>query len=825
MVYYSPQASFNKGELSPVLGSRSDIDFWQSSLKECTNFNVLVQGGLRRRSGTVFVAEVRDSSERARILPFTFSSTQSYILSLNNGYIRFLADRAVVASGGSTYEVAHPWSASHLTRLSTTQANDVMYVAHKSYKPRKISRVADDDWTIAEHTFKDGPYLSGEFDKTTTLRPAETGAVHPKMTSATAPSGSTSASTGTNAWQVFDRATTGYWNAGTSTGTIEYDFDGSTEKVCDAYWIQAIGFGGAVAPTTWSFEGYDGAEAAWVVLDTRQAETGWSRGEKRFYEFTNSTAFQKYRIVIDGSEDINDLYVSEMGWHESGDTQTPFNLTASSTSEINDGAGFQGSDVGRTIRIMGSDNKWRWCVITERTSTTVVKVRMYGHALPDLTRISRWQMGAFSDESGWPGSVELYDERLTWARTDTEPTTLFMSKQAEFEEYGVSDPVVATDAVKLTILTSDMNEILWVCDNGDLFVGTSKQLRAVGPADITQAFSATNLAQRKGPTSGAAPTRPIAIGSVLIYVSAGGIKIREMVPDGTRYVAPELSVMGEHLLKSGVVSWAFSDSPDPILYIVNGDGDLVAMTYDRDQKVVAFARHEIADAVVEDVAVIAGIESGYDDVYIVARRTIDGSTKRYIEVLEKPFDPESDDINDAFFVDCGLSYSGSAISTVTGLDHLEGKTVRVLADGGVVRGLVVSGGEITLPAAASNIKVGLPFESRAQTLPVSGPQQDGSLFGRRVNALAPKVDVYGAGSLEVGNGRKDGAEDDWVPPMYEQILPRGDEMFGNSVSLRTGFIDCQIEGSWADDGSFVMATDEPLPLIIRSTVLMLEGEP
>src|SRR6185437_15071263 len=101
----------------------------------------------------------------------------------------------------------------------------------------------------------------------------------------------------------------------------------------------------------------------------------------------------------------------------------------------------------------------------------------------------------------------------------------------------------------------------------------------------------------------------------------------------------------------------------------------------------------------------------------VMNRTIGGATKRYIEVLERPFDGDIDDIEDAFFVDCGLSYSGTAITTVTGLDHLEGQTVSVLADGGVVDGLVVSSGSITLPYSASKIHVGLPFTSRAVTLP------------------------------------------------------------------------------------------------------------
>src|SRR5690606_5043865 len=135
---------------------------------------------------------------------------------------------------------------------------------------------------------------------------------------------------------------------------------------------------------------------------------------------------------------------------------------------------------------------------------------------------------------------------------------------------------------------------------------------------------------------------------------------------------------------------------DPTIYCVMGNGELIGVTYDREQRVVGFARHAIAKGFVESVTVVPSPLQGYEDVYLVVRRTINGQTKRYIEVLERPFDGDIDTVHDAFHVDCGLSYDGAAITTVTGLDHLEGEEVVVLADGGVINDLTVSGGSITL---------------------------------------------------------------------------------------------------------------------------------
>ncbi|MDQ4678156.1 hypothetical protein, partial [Stenotrophomonas maltophilia group sp. RNC7] len=233
--------------------------------------------------------------------------------------------------------------------------------------------------------------------------------------------------------------------------------------------------------------------------------------------------------------------------------------------------------------------------------------------------------------------------------------------------------------------------------------------------------------------------------------------------------------------------WAFCERPDPQLYCAMGDGSLVSVTYDREQKVVGFAKHEIAKGFVESVAVVPGVEAGFDDLYMVVRRTINGQTKRYIEVLERPFDGDIDTIDDSFHVDCGASYNGAPIQTVTGLGFLEGEQVIALADGNVVDSLtddngnetplIVSGGAVTLPYAASRISIGLRYLSRAVTLPIAGPQQDGTLFGRNKTVMGAMVDLLNSGSCRLGCA----GDKDWQPPITEQAMKRGSELFGSKL--------------------------------------------
>lgn len=820
MAYYSLQADFSKGQISPLLGARAEIDFWRQSLSEVLNFHVLTHGGLRRRSGTRFVAEVANSTALARLFPFKFSEAQSYVLCLNGGKVRFYAQRGVV---GSPYEINHPYADADLDRISYAQFNDVAYLAHKLYAPRKLSRHGHTNWSLANAVFDDGPYLE-QNDTATTLTPSSTGHFTPKMTSATTPSGTVSG-TSSDAWKVFDRSFATSSSTAGSTTEITYRLAGGAQKIPNRYWIVAPqGSSVQDMPTAWEISGSnDGTN--FTVLDSREGETGWTSNEKRFFQFVNQNAYEYIRFNFSGGggDDGAPTVIGEIAVNEDGDSMTPFTLTASSTAGINGGAGFQANDVGRSIRLQGSDGRWRWARIVSRVSSTTVTVRMYGHALPDTRPIVNWALGAISAQSGYPGAVTLYNERLMWARTDAKPVTVYGSKQGNFEDYGVSDPPVDTDSINITLLSSNMNEILWISGEEDLVTGSAGQIRTVGPADITKSFSATNVTQRKGPTSGAAHVQPLSIGGVTLYVGSGATKIRELVMgEQNRYVAPELSLLGEQFFKSGIVDWAFAERPDPTIYCVMGNGELVGVTYDREQRVVGFARHVIAKGFVESVAVMPSPLPGYEDVYLVVRRTINGQTKRYIEVLERPFDGETDDVEGAFHVDCGLSYDGSPITSVTGLSHLEGEEVAVLADGGVVDGLVVSSGSITLPYAASKISVGLRYKSRAVTLPMAGPQQDGTLFGRRRTVQGVSIDVLHSGAVSMGAA----GNENWTPPLYEQIYKPGDMLFGNAVQLRSGVFGCQIEGSWVEgDGKIALETDHPLPLLVRSLILQIEGEP
>jgi hypothetical protein len=332
---YPIQDTFVRGEISPRLHARASLDLYRAALSRCTNLVTLPHGGIRKRGGTYFVGEVKISAKKTRGIPFIFSAEQAYFLEFGDLYIRVYAYGARVG----TVEVVSPYLEAGLFDLQFVQSADQMWITHKDYLPQVLTRTAHTTWTLAEFVFLDGPY--DKINTTaTTLTPAEAGAMHPLMTSNILPSGTASDSDGSaSTYKVFDRDKASNLPLGSATGFVSYDFPGAGTKVCDAYWLRARSEGDTKAPVAWDFQGFDGT--SWITLDSRQAETGWSRSEVRFYDFQNETAYQSYRLNITGSEDNNNVTIAETGWHEDGDTMTPFDLTASSIVGINDGSGFQ----------------------------------------------------------------------------------------------------------------------------------------------------------------------------------------------------------------------------------------------------------------------------------------------------------------------------------------------------------------------------------------------------------------------------------------------------------------------------------------------------
>ena len=238
-----------------------------------------------------------------------------------------------------------------------------------------------------------------------------------------------------------------------------------------------------------------------------------------------------------------------------------------------------------------------------------------------------------------------------------------------------------------------------------------------------------------------------------------------------------------------------------MVWFVSTSGRLLGLTYVPEQQVGAWHWHD-TDGVFESCTVVA--EGGEDALYCVIRRTINGASVRYVErMASRQFSDQAD----AFFVDCGATYSGVPADVISGLGHLEGKTVSILADGAVHPQRVVTGGSITLDIEASTVQIGLPIEADLQTLPLAVQLQDGSFGqGRFKNVNKVWLRVYRSSGIFVGPSANE----------LTEAKQRTTENYGAPPALKSEEIPLVLTPSWADSGQIFVRQSDPLPLTVVS---------
>jgi hypothetical protein len=243
------------------------------------------------------------------------------------------------------------------------------------------------------------------------------------------------------------------------------------------------------------------------------------------------------------------------------------------------------------------------------------------------------------------------------------------------------------------------------------------------------------------------------------------------------------------------------------VWVIANDGNLYGMTYLREHKVWGWHRHT-TDGVFESVAVISTLE-GKSEVYFVIKRTIDGNEVRYIERL---VDREFATLADAYFVDCGLTYSGTPANSFSGLDHLEGKTVKIVGDGIVYDG-VISSGSVTIPQQVSKAHIGLPYTSELETLYFVTQGGNGNTRAFRQQLKKVILSLKNTRYLSVGQD-----EDHIVEVPFRSI-----EDLDDATQLFTGQKEVLIPaGDDAFSSSVYIKCDEPSPVTVQSIIATVD---
>lgn len=418
----------------------------------------------------------------------------------------------------------------------------------------------------------------------------------------------------------------------------------------------------------------------------------------------------------------------------------------------------------------------------------------------------------FDGANNYPRAVSFIEQRLGFAATNANPQAIYLSQSSNYENFGYSSPAKASDAVTFRIRSRQVNVIRSMISLKGLLVLTSAAEWLVTGGSQSDAITPSAIKIDPQGYRGVSKVQPLVVGNTVLFPQRTGGVVRDFSYQfaDDAFTGKDLTVLARHLFKGREIkSWAYSQAPNSIVWVVLTDGSLVSLTYMREHEVWAWTQHS-SGASAQFESVVAIPEGSNDVPYFVVRRTINGIQKRYIERMRPR---EFASIVDAFFVDCGLTYDGSPVTTISGLDHLEGQSVVALADGNVVRNLVVTGGAIHLQFPASVVHIGLPYVSAIRTLDLDlgSVAGIGSVQGRMKTISNVVMRVEDTRGIFIGPN--DVERDD---PSIVEYKQRSTEAWSEATRVYTGDIEITPMWDWNTHGNMVVKQFDPLPMTILS---------
>lgn len=406
----------------------------------------------------------------------------------------------------------------------------------------------------------------------------------------------------------------------------------------------------------------------------------------------------------------------------------------------------------------------------------------------------------------YPAATTYHEQRRWFAGTANKPQTIWATRNATQTNLTSSVPSQDDDGMEFRIASRQQNAIRHLLPLSDLIAMTvGGEFRVY--ADNAPAITPTSLSVKPQGYAGASNVQPALTSGSILYVQSQGSRVREMAYnwEANAYTSIDISLMAPHLFNGyTVLDLAYSRAPVPTLWAVRSDGVLLGMTYVPEQQVYGWHQHD-TDGVFESVCVVA--EDDEDVLYAVVRRTVDERSVRYIERLQRR---ELVDQDEAFFVDSGLTYDGAAVTSLSGLWHLEGKTLQVLTDGAVHPDCVVTGGAITLDYEASVVHAGLAYTSDLMTLPLGFEQAPAGGQGMTKNVSGVAMRVTQSSVVQAGPTFDD---------LTEYPARAVSDPYGSPPALQTAELRFDISPDWNSDGGVCVRQGLPLPLTVLSMAL------
>tara|TARA_S200002703_G_scaffold15179_2_gene13000 strand:+ start:809 stop:2773 length:1965 start_codon:yes stop_codon:yes gene_type:complete len=419
------------------------------------------------------------------------------------------------------------------------------------------------------------------------------------------------------------------------------------------------------------------------------------------------------------------------GGHSLTPSEVDGNITISAG-----GGSFSGSDVGQYVETNDGLGRARITrFVASNEVEAIVEIPFFN---TDAIAAGSWFIESgyedtWSSSKGWPRTVTFHQGRLYFGGSKSRPNTLFASRVARFFDFNPGE-TLDDDAIEATLATDSVNAITGMFAGRDLQIFTKGGEFFISQASldpITPNNLVVSTATRRGSKEG---IKPVGAESGTLFIQRAGKSLREFLFSDVElsYISNNISLLSSHLLRSpsdmALRKATSTDDGDLLLLVNSTDGSLATYSILRGQNVIAPSL-STTDGDFVNVAV------DVDTIYFVIKRTINSVTKYYVEAFN---DDNTTDSNILLF---GASLPGT--TTVTGLSHLEGKTVKVIVDDFMQSNKTVSSGQIVLDSVpTSYVEIGLDFTPEIKTLPVELKLPSGNILAQKKRIIEATANMY-----------------------------------------------------------------------------------
>ena len=602
------QPSFASGEISPLLHARVDLARYSTGLAELRNMIVLPQGGVTRRPGFM-PGNVNGFGSfygaEAKLIPFVYNSSDSVMLEFGN-----YTARVWVMSGGTAKAIANfvtPYSIADVQALRYVQSGNVLFMAHKSYRPKMLTRKSLTQWTFSDLDFHDGPFIDGsEWAAGVELQ------LH--KLSRTNGTYRITVTTKNNA-ELFNSSLVGTllkveYTVEGKTGTVQSE--GTAIKYSENYEVKGtmnvVTSGDNWLGTVFIQRSIDGGDT-WVTIRQYIRNDTKTQGQ---WDFTVSETedYVLYRVgLIDETSTPKKENEEGQEGEESGGSENDNEPVSGVGQIIHISNGSTNSETTKqdgtilvTISVSGFLRRETYKIMSVANSYTATltlpdELAAITNRITGFVSVKLWSMGSWGIQQGFPAAVAMYQDRLIFASTPLQPQTIWMSKTGDYANFGVSDPLSDDDAINITLAGSSADCIHSLVTTQDLFAFTEAGEWRIRGAGDSGAISPTALTAHQQTNIGSKALQPMIANGQIIFVQTQGQKVYtlgyDLNIDG--YTGHEISIMSAHLFEGKeIISAAYQQIPDSLLWFVLSDGSAAVCTYNPEHEIIGWSRQEIS---------------------------------------------------------------------------------------------------------------------------------------------------------------------------------------------------------------------------------------